>query len=239
MLNTPIFQILIFHFILFKDIHDIDSGHVQRDIVVPIRFIHDIQYFLCDTTHDSRENLVQRHIQNSPDFWKQTIQLSILLQRITMIVSVRINNNSNKRMDERANERTHAQNSSQDRLITQVLSHIGLMQNANTLLLTPRANAHSSIEIANHVRRLRGDSESQRHVVHVENHHTGVLGTTLRNTRQTYTHHATNAVETSFRNVVAVQERHLGTWLHPHFVLGGTIFEFSIPGHTVLENRGR
>ena len=144
-------------------------------------------------------------------------------------------------MDGWMNEWTsnHTHTSSQDRLITQVLSHIGLMQNANALFLTPTTNTHCSIQITNHVGRLRGDSEAERHVVHVENHNAGVLGTSLRNTRQTYTDQTRSTVETSFGNMIAVQERHLRTWLHPHFVLGGTGFAISIPGHTAPESRER
>lgn len=44
MFNKPDFLILIFHFLFFKNIHDIDSGHVQRGIVIPVRFVYNFQH---------------------------------------------------------------------------------------------------------------------------------------------------------------------------------------------------
>lgn len=97
-------------------------------------------------------------------------------------------------------------------------------------------NTHRSVQISNHVRRLRSDSESQRHIVHVEHDHPNILLAALRNTRQTCRSGKKRTRPTSFCDMVAVKERHLGTRLHPHFVLFKTTFGKRLPGRTLQDN---
>lgn len=76
--------------------------------------------------------------------------------------------------------------SSENRLITQILSHIRLMQHHKTLRVTTPIQPHRRIQRSDLLRRLGCHAKTKGHIVHIVHDHTTVHGNALRNTRQSY-----------------------------------------------------
>jgi len=81
----------------------------------------------------------------------------------------------------------------------QVISHIGLAQNNDAI----------GIQLPAILRRLRGDTETQRHIRHGKYNNPVAGGDVLRDSAQL-----------ALQNVVSVQERLLRLRLEPYLVLG-------------------